>query len=60
MAKTNQSMKIASTGKAGNMEYYRKKWREHHNGTKPITDKDYLKNLQEIILYPERFGIKDA
>tara|TARA_R100000008_G_C3532977_1_gene140334 strand:- start:163 stop:342 length:180 start_codon:yes stop_codon:yes gene_type:complete len=59
MAKTNQSMKIAS-GKAGNMEYYRKKWREHQNGTNVIKDKEYLKNLQEIILYPDRFGIKDA
>ena len=53
-------MKIASTGKAGNMKYYRDKWRRHQSGEEPITDKEYLKNLQEIILYPERFGIKDA
>ena len=35
---------------------YRTKWIKHHSGEAPITDKEYLKELQQIILYPHRFG----
>ena len=35
---------------------YRTKWINHHSGKAPITDKEYLRELQKIILYPHRFG----
>ena len=35
---------------------YRKKWIRHTSGKDVITDPVYRKNLQDIILYPDRFG----
>ena len=36
---------------------YRKRWIEHTSGKNPITDPVYRKELQDIILYPERTGL---
>ena len=33
---------------------YRKRWIDHTSGKNPITDPVYRKELQDIILYPER------
>ena len=35
---------------------YRRKWIRHTSGKDVITDPVYRKNLQDIILYPDRFG----
>ena len=35
---------------------YRRKWIRHNSGQEVITDPVYRKNLQDIILYPDRFG----
>ena len=35
---------------------YRKKWFYHTSGKDVITDPFYRKELQDIILYPDRFG----
>ena len=40
------------------LNFYRKKWIKHHSGEKVIKDKKYLKELQDIILYPDRHGFK--
>ena len=53
MSKKQNNLKISH-----NLEYYRKIWRDHQNGTKKITDPKYLKELQDIILYPDRHGFK--
>ena len=36
---------------------YRKQWIDHTSGKNPITDPVYRKELQDIILYPERTGL---
>ena len=43
---------------ANNLNFYRKKWLQHQSGEKIIKDKMYLKELQDIILYPDRHGLK--
>ena len=35
---------------------YRRRWINHTSGKDVITDPIYRKNLQDIILYPDRFG----
>ena len=35
----------------------RKQWIDHTSGKNPITDPVYRKELQDIILYPERTGL---
>jgi hypothetical protein len=35
---------------------YRKRWINHTSGKDVITDPFYRKELQDIILYPDRFG----
>ena len=40
------------------LNYYRKKWLKHQSCEKVIKDKKYLKELQDIILYPDRHGFK--
>jgi hypothetical protein len=55
-----QNMKIDKIGDQamGGLKDYRKKWMDHQSGKNKITDKEYLKNLQDIILYPDRHGFK--
>ena len=36
---------------------YRKEWIRHTSGQEPITDPVRRKELQDIILYPERTGL---
>ena len=35
---------------------YRRRWINHTSGKDVITDPIYRKNLQDLILYPDRFG----
>ena len=35
---------------------YRRRWLDHTSGKNVITDPLYRKELQDIILYPDRFG----
>lgn len=42
------------------LSYYQKKWDDHLTGKNRIQDKEYLKNLREILKDPGRFGVKDA
>ncbi len=55
-----QNMKIDKIGDQamGGLKDYRKKWMDHQSGKSIIKDKEYLKNLQDIILYPDRHGFK--
>ena len=39
-----------------NLSDYRRRWINHTSGKDVITDPIYRKNLQDIILYPDRFG----
>tara|TARA_R100000458_G_C8104314_1_gene129753 strand:+ start:68 stop:481 length:414 start_codon:yes stop_codon:yes gene_type:complete len=55
-----QQLKIGKMGNLamGGLKDYRKKWLDHHSGKNPIKDTEYLKNLQDIILYPNKYGFK--